>query len=311
MAGSMTSMQRSQRERVDPGLLLPGAGTAVVAVASYSNDRAPAPAPSAGHGVVARYARGEDYHLALRRDLERLADQIQQFTGDAALQYRIAVDSTPLLERELAMAAGVGFIGKNCMLITPGVGSFTVLGVLLLRQRLTPDAPATPRCGRCTRCIDACPTSALRAPRVLDARRCISCLTIEHRGPVPTQLRASIAPWVFGCDACQEACPYNRAAPARAPAHPALLPDDAGAAALPLDWLLRLGAGDYRRLRRGRALGRAPQWQWVRNAALAAATPQNLAQPAILAALEHAAAHPHAEVQDAARWALGRRAARG
>ena len=267
MAGSMAYMHRDPSSRCDPTSLMSTARTAVVVVASYA---AGGPLPGEGQGIIARYARGLDYHLVLRQRLDLLAGRVSEIVGRPT-PARVAVDTSPLLERELAMAAGVGFIGKNAMLITPGVGSYTVLGTLLLPLELPPDPPSRVRCGRCTVCLDACPTGAFAGPRVLDSRRCVSYLTIEHRGEVEQGLGEKLAPWVFGCDACQEACPYNARAACKGLAMDQLAPSDANAGLVDLAHLLSLRSGDYRRLVRGRALNRVPRPMWQRNAALVSA----------------------------------------
>ncbi|PKN48556.1 MAG: tRNA epoxyqueuosine(34) reductase QueG [Deltaproteobacteria bacterium HGW-Deltaproteobacteria-20] len=188
-----------------PGIL-PGARS-VVCVAQRYAVRLPGDPPGMV-GRIARYARGLDYHKHVRRRLRKLADFVRSLEPGAVA--RPLVDTAPVLERAWAARAGLGFLGKNGMLIRPGLGSFTVIGEVVTSVRLTPDAPMMPRCGRCTACLRACPTEAFVSPYVLDARRCISYLTIEHRGA--WQADARVAPWLFGCDVCQEVCPFNRAA---------------------------------------------------------------------------------------------------
>ena len=263
MAAEMAYMEHGQRD--DPRSLMSEARSAVVVVASYATPDGPAPGP--GQGLLARYARGQDYHVVLRRRLEFLRLRVCELVG-RDVPARAAVDTSPLLERELAMAAGVGFIGKNTMLITPGVGSYTVLGVLLLDLDLPPDAPARARCGRCELCLEACPTRALVEPWCLDSRRCVSYLTIEHRGEVAEELRPGVAPWVFGCDACQEACPHNARAASKGLALEELVPEAPDAGVVDLGALMGLRSGAYRRLVRGRALNRVPRRMWQRNAGL-------------------------------------------
>ncbi len=265
MAGDMAYMAHGPRD--EPLSLMPEARSALVVVASYAVPDGPAPGP--GQGLLARYARGQDYHLVLRKRLEALRLRVCELAG-REVAARAAVDTSPLLERELAMAAGVGFIGKNTMLITPGVGSYTVLGVLLLDLDLPPDPPARARCGSCELCLDACPTRALVEPWCLDGRRCVSYLTIDYRGEVPAELRPGVAPWVFGCDTCQEACPHNARASAKGLALEELAPASADAGLVDLDVLMSLRSGAYRRLVRGRALNRVPRRAWQRNAALVA-----------------------------------------
>ena len=303
-AAQMGFFARHPARRCQPAALLPAARSALVVAASYATeDLVPRPAP--GEALVARYARGADYHHVLRQRLGRLLEQITALTGQPPLA-RVAVDTSPLLERELAMAAGVGFIGKNSMLISPGVGSYTVLGTLLLSLDLPPDAPARAGCGRCRLCLDACPTGALVEPYVVDSRRCISYLTIEHRGVLDPSLAQSLAPWIFGCDACQEVCPHNARAGVKGLAMDDLTAADPAAGLLQLEQLLALRSGGYRRLVRGRALSRVPRRLWQRNAALLAADPWHHSRGALLPGIRRLAEEPRAPAGEAARWALSR-----
>ncbi len=225
MHGSMHWMERHLDVRADPASLLDGA-RAIICVA----DRYEPPRPSEHEpGRIAAYARGRDYHRVIKKRLHGLADAWRARHPDAA--FRVCVDTAPLLERPIAEAAGLGRVGKNTLLIDPGIGSWMLLGEVMttLDIAATPDTQDDP-CGTCTRCIDACPTQAL-TPWSLDARLCISALTIEHRGTIPESLHAEIGAWIFGCDTCQTVCPHNaptrrtRAAPVRAdyaPRHAAL-----------------------------------------------------------------------------------------
>jgi epoxyqueuosine reductase len=210
-AGEMNYLARGQERRRDTRLSVP---------ASRARTEARAPAASAvvvaldygGHepeGPVARYARGADYHDVLERRLGELHAWMEQTLG-RAVAGKPYVDTGPVLERDLARRAGLGWFGKNTMLIDPARGSFFFLGALLVGEALAPDAPfAADRCGTCTRCLDACPTDAFVAPRVLDATRCVSYLTIEQRGGIPEALRASVGERLYGCDVCQSVCPFN------------------------------------------------------------------------------------------------------
>lgn len=193
------------KKRVDPAQLLPAAKSVIVIAVNYYRD---VPETPAGHGRIARYANGRDYHKVLKKLLKQLAAFIQERHPDAAV--RPCVDSAPLLEKAYAVRAGLGFIGKNTTLITPQFGSFVLLGELLTDLELHYDQPATGTCGTCTRCLDACPTDAFAGPRELDAKRCISYLTIEHKGPIPKEFHKPMGNLIFGCDICQEVCPYNQ-----------------------------------------------------------------------------------------------------
>jgi len=209
MAATMTYLQRQAKRRMAPSTIVPGATRAIVVTRNYFTDDSP---PVPGTGRVAKYARGQDYHHTLRRPLEHLAKFVVALGGAHTIA-RCYVDAGPVPERELAQRAGLGWIGKNTMLLRPRDGSFFFLASVLTNLELALDLPFTAdRCGTCRRCLDACPTAALPDARVLDARRCISYLTIEHRDEVPVQLRPLIGGWLFGCDICQDVCPWNRKA---------------------------------------------------------------------------------------------------
>ncbi len=204
-AGTMRYLHRQARRRKDPRLIVPQALAVVVALDNYFEDADPAPAAAP---KVARYARGEDYHRVTVRRLEQLAGFLRERGARVA---RTGADSGPVPERELARRAGLGWIGKNTMLIRPDAGSFFFIGTVFTDLALSSDPPFEPdHCGSCTRCLDACPTGAFVEPRVLDATRCISYLTIEHKGPVPESLAPRLDGWVFGCDICNEVCPWNQ-----------------------------------------------------------------------------------------------------
>ncbi|HEX9730332.1 MAG TPA: tRNA epoxyqueuosine(34) reductase QueG [Gemmatimonadales bacterium] len=206
MAGSMTYMGRQAGRRKHPASILDGADRCVVVVKYYSGAE---PDHPVDHGHVAKYARGRDYHDALRAPLEQLGGYIREL-GGARAKARTFIDAGPVPERELAQRAGLGWIGKNTMLIDPRRGSYSLIGSVLTDVDLAVD-PAFPadHCGNCTRCLDACPTDAFVAPRVLDARRCISYLTIEYRGTIEPELARQMGDWTFGCDVCQDVCPWN------------------------------------------------------------------------------------------------------
>ena len=202
----MDYMTQHQALRLDPRQLEPGSLSVIVVLKNYFQ-----PLDLLPGGVrLARYAQHLDYHDVLRERLRLLAQQIEALLG-SPVRARPATDSAPLLERSLAQAAGLGWRGKNTMLIHPQLGSFFLLAELLVDHPLEPSAyePVPDRCGRCSRCLDVCPTGALVSPGVLDARRCISYLTIEHRGPIPYELRPLILDYMFGCDLCQDVCPWN------------------------------------------------------------------------------------------------------
>jgi epoxyqueuosine reductase len=211
--------------------------------------------------AIARYARGLDYHNHLRRRLRKLAARLRAMAPGA--QARPMADTAPVLERAWASRAGLGFIGKNGMLICPGIGSHVLLGEVVTSLDLPPDAPLAERCGACTRCLDACPTRAFDSPYVMDARRCVSYLTIELRGPMPEPLRAEVGGHLFGCDECQDACPYN-AAP-QAAGSPAYAPLERWRSTT-LEAIAELDEAGHARLVEGSAVRRARREGLVRNA---------------------------------------------
>ena len=208
LAGEMSYLSGRRGElRADPRSLLPAARSVICVGKLYHVE-----GETRG---IARHAWGEDYHGVVRRGLKRLVERLVG-AGAGSFEGKICVDTAPLLERSYARRAGLGWIGKNTCLIREGFGSWFVLGELLVSLELEPDSAPPDRCGDCTQCIEACPTRALiPAERgyFLDARRCISYLTIERRGPVPEELRDRMGEWVYGCDVCQEVCPWNRGAP--------------------------------------------------------------------------------------------------
>jgi epoxyqueuosine reductase len=284
--------------------LLATARSLIVVALAY--DRADPIAPDRLlRGRIARYARGEDYHLVLRDRLVVLADRIAAALGSPVAS-RPCVDSAPVLEREWAERAGIGFIAKNTMLIAPGLGSYVVLGELLVDAELAataPGEPLRPRCGACRSCLDACPTRAFVDAYVLDARRCISYLTIEHRGAIPRELRPAIGTWVFGCDVCQEVCPFNAGSGAGAAVvDPGLRPRSLDHALPDLVALAAKGANQLRRLVKRTALRRVPRDALLRNVAVALG---NTGDPRAIPALVGLLGHPAAVVRSHAVWALG------
>jgi epoxyqueuosine reductase len=212
MHGDMEWMESSAEARSDPCRLLPGCRSVIVVAASYRTSHEPSTARRDGTVWISRYAWGRDYHRVLKKRLVRLGRWLESTTGESA--WRACVDTAPILEREWAARAGLGWIGKSTMLLNRRLGSELFLGVLLSAARIEPDSPAPDHCGGCTACLDACPTGAFVAPRVLDARRCVAYLTIEHRREIPREFRSGIEDMVAGCDRCNEVCPFTRKAPA-------------------------------------------------------------------------------------------------
>lgn len=265
-AGTMRYMHRQAPRRKEPAEITQGATRVVVVLYNYAHDVEPE--PSAG-GRVARYARGVDYHRGLRPALEGLARYVAGLGSPDSVAEPF-VDAGPVPERELAQRAGLGWIGKNTMLIDPARGSFTLLASVLTDVDLAVDAPfGADRCGSCTRCLEACPTNAFPKPRVLDATRCISYLTIEYRGDIPAELAARMEDWVFGCDVCQDVCPWNEKF-ARS-GEDTLLALDHERAWLPLDAFDRLDESGFERAYGLTPLERPGLAGMRRNTAIAAA----------------------------------------
>lgn len=273
--GTMAWLARDPDTRLDPSRLLPGARSIIMVGDLYvpRGGGAGAEKTPPGHGKIARYARGADYHDVMKRRLHALCDGLRQ--EHPSEQFRACVDTAPLMEREHAARAGLGWVGKHTLLINPVLGSYFFLGGVV--TTLAIDAPpeqaqTTDHCGTCTRCIDACPTGAI-APYSVDASRCIAYLTIENRGPEPAGLPAAREGWLFGCDICQEVCPHNspreegRAPP---PASPAYTPR---IGAIPLEAVAEWTGEDRNGACRGSAMKRATLEMWKRNASACAAQP--------------------------------------
>ena len=302
LAGPMGYLTDARMEaRADPRHLLESARSVLCVGKLYKTEE---PDPGPGAGKVSRYAWGAgDYHDVLRSALERLAGRLKEFWGE--FEYRICVDTAPLLERAYAQAAGLGWIGKNTCLINQPLGSWFFLGEILTSVALPADTPPPGRCGSCTRCIDVCPTQAL-VPNTgaagpawqLDARLCISTLTIEQRGATPEPTRAGQGNHLFGCDLCQEVCPWNRRAPstqesAFQPVNARLDPGE----------MAGLSRAEFRARFRRTPLERARYEGWLRNVATAMG---NSGERRYRAALERLAASDDAGVAEHARWALER-----
>ena len=292
--------------RADLRALLGEARTLIVVAIAYER-RDPVPPDRLLRGKIARYARGEDYHLVMRDKLVALADRVAAELGRPVAS-RPCVDSAPVLEREWAERGGLGFVAKNTMVIAPGLGSYVVLGELLVDVELpatAPAEPAKPRCGSCRACLDACPTRAFSDAYTLDARRCISYLTIEHRAAIPRELRPAIGTWVFGCDVCQEVCPFN--AGEGEPPDALLRPRSLDHALPDLVALASKGANQLRQYVRRTALRRVSRESLLRNVAVALG---NTGSPDAIPALRGLLAHRSPIVRAHAAWALGRLRAR-
>lgn len=280
--GSMSWLERCIEERLDPAALLPGAKSIIMVADVYASERRDATVSTAGRGRIARYARGDDYHVVIRKRLHRLCDALRlRHPGE---EFRAFVDTAPVLEREHALRAGLGWIGKHTLLIHPDLGSWLLLGGVLTTMKIEPieeQSVMPDHCGTCTRCIDACPTQAI-TPYSMDARRCISYLTIEHRDAIPAGLHALMGDWIFGCDICQEVCPHNRVRSGERDVLPAYRPRRDSFNLLDvLGW----SDEDRRRAASRSALKRAKLSMWKRNALIAAANAVPLADAATARAL--------------------------
>jgi epoxyqueuosine reductase len=298
-AGAMAYLDRHADARRHPRAVLAQVRSVVMLAMNYKP-----PGKDARHlppltGRIARYARGVDYHELLWRRLDELLAWLQG--KRPGCNGRGVVDTAPLLERDFARRAGLGWFGKNTMLLNKQLGSYFFLAALLLDLELTPDPPhTTQHCGTCTACLDACPTEAFVAPGQLDARRCISYLTIELRGPIADHLRQPLGEWAFGCDICQEVCPWNKKPPA---GDEAALQQHFPGGSIDLVELLALSEEEFRRRFRDSPLWRPRRPGMLRNAALVLG---NRGDPAALPALENAARDADPVVAAAARWALER-----
>ncbi|MGA3008166.1 MAG: tRNA epoxyqueuosine(34) reductase QueG [Opitutaceae bacterium] len=309
----MAWMERTAEKRAQPGLVLPGARSAILLGVNYWRGKKPDPKGPAP--VWARYALHDDYHDTLKAGLVAAGKAIEGIFGASPADYRYYADTGPVLERGWAARAGLGFVGKNTMLISRRYGNWLLLASILTRVELAPDPPLKKKsekrssgpdgqvgllCGKCTRCMDACPTAALPRPGVLDARRCISYQTIENRGIIPRELRPGIGPRVYGCDLCLEVCPWNRFARA---AQSGLLTARSEIADLSLRELLELTPARFAEVFRGTAIKRVKLAGLLRNACVAAG---NSGDKGLLGPLAQLAGHPSPVVRAHAVWAVFR-----
>ena len=301
----MDWMERTAAKRVDPELVLGGVRSAVLLGINYLG-----PSPASGGGPAwARYSLHADYHDSVKPALAAAGRLLEETCGAAAGDYRYYVDTGPVLERAWAARAGVGFVGKNAMLISRTHGNWLFLATILTRVPFEPDPPVSRRaepgavgalCGRCTRCMDACPTQAFAGPGVLDARRCVSYQTIENKGVIPAALRPGIGNRIYGCDTCLEVCPWNRFAHE---GRRMLLASRADLAALTLREILALTPERFASVFRGTAVKRLKLRGLLRNACVVAG---NSADASLLGDLLPLASHPEPVVRAHAVWAVGR-----
>lgn len=291
---------RNLERRADPKAILPECRSILVLAMNYL-PKAQQPDLADPSYKVARYAQGDDYHEVIPARLEKLVEKIEGWYG-GPFAYRLYTDTGPLLEREFAQRAGLGWIGKNTCLINPQKGSYYFLAEILLGLDLPPDDPiTTDHCGSCTRCLEACPTSCILEDRTIDARHCISYLTIELRGAIPADLRADLDGWLFGCDICQQVCPWNQRF--AQPSQEAAFQARPNLVDLQASDFMTLTEPEYRKSFSGSPLKRAKRAGLARNAAAAAGGRQDSTSlPSLRSALLN---DPNENVRQHAAWALG------
>lgn len=289
-AGEMQWMERGAEKRVDPQQVLPGARSIIIVALNYWQGAETAPRTP---GRIARYAWGDDYHETMLEKLEQLSAFLTELGGTQ----KCYVDTGPILERDHAAEAGIGWHGKSTMLIDPKLGTWFFLGEILTTLDLPADQPQLPRCGSCRRCITACPTGAITEPHRLDARRCISYLTIELKGSIPLELRPLIGDRIYGCDDCLEACPWNRFAAVSREAAFAAGP----AVGMRLRDYLALDEAGFRSLFRRSPIKRIKRRGFLRNVCVALG---NVGDESDLPALERAAIDPESLISEHAVWAI-------
>jgi len=309
-AGEMEYLARRQQERVDPRRVLEGARS-IVAVSLLQDPAIAATSPGRTVGTIARYAGGDDYHEVLRERLRAYEEGLRALAG-RSIRSRSYVDTGPVLERAHCARAGLGWIGKNTCLIDPELGSHLLLGVVITDLALRPSSPEPDHCGTCRACLDACPTQAIVEPYVLDATRCLSYATIEQRGAIPEPMREAQGNRVFGCDLCQEVCPWNTRSGRRVPPDPFSLRERLAPRpewrAPALEWLLSLDEEGWRRATRGTAMRRPGHRGMLRNALVAAG---NSDEPELIPLLRRHAGSDDPLLTDHAAWALARISQRG
>lgn len=295
--GAMNYMQRGEEKRCDPKRILLGARSIIVlAVNYYQGAQAQTAAPRQGRGRIARYAWGDDYHDVIGAKLDNIDGFLRKFGG----QQKCYVDTGPVLERDHAAEAGIGWHGKSTMLINERLGTWFFLSEVLTTIELPPDDPVPERCGTCNRCIAACPTGAIMAPHRLDARRCISYLTIELKTAIPIELRPLVGDRIFGCDDCLDACPWNRFAQASAEAAFFTRPSMTH---MSLRDYLELTETQFRAIFKNSPIKRIKRRGFLRNVCVALG---NVGMPSDVAALERAAADPEPLIAEHAAWAIER-----
>ena len=292
--GEMSYMQRGEEKRCDPQKVLPGAKSIVVLALNYFQGNESRRSQTAATGRVARYAWGDDYHDLMAKKL----DKIDQFLGGFGGRQKCYVDTGPILERDHAAQAGIGWHGKNTMLIDERLGTWFFLAEILTTLELPADQPVQDRCGTCERCIKVCPTGAITAPHRLDARRCISYLTIELKGSIPLELRPLIGDRIFGCDDCLDVCPWNRYAQI---SHETAFSARESTTSMSLREYLELTDAEFRQLFKNSPIKRIKRRGFLRNVCVALG---NAGDVSDLPALNRAAADSEPLIAEHARWAI-------
>jgi epoxyqueuosine reductase len=297
--GEMAWMEARADQRASPQGLWPEAKSVIALAMSYAPATDPlALAQAKDRGRISVYAQGADYHKVVKKALKAMG---RWLADEAGCQLKVFVDTAPVMEKPLSVAAGIGWQGKHSNLLSREHGSWLFLGVIYTTLDLEPDHPAEPHCGSCTRCIDACPTGAIIAPNMVDARRCISYLTIEHAGPIPREFREAIGNRIYGCDDCLAVCPWNRFA-TEAQANKAFAPRPELIAPALAD-LLALDDASFRELFSGSPIKRIGVNRMIRNCLIAAG---NSGDPSLGPSVERHLESEDPVVVDAARWALER-----
>ena len=292
--GEMNYMERGEEKRCDPQKVLPDARSILVLALNYFHRDLQAVDTPAATGRIARYACGDDYHNLIESKLDKIDEFLREFGG----QQKCYVDTGPVLERDHAAQAGIGWHGKSTMLINERLGTWFFLAEVLTTLELPPDEPVPDRCGTCERCIKACPTGAITAPHRLDARRCISYLTIELKGPIPLELRPLVGNRIFGCDDCLDACPWNRFAQVSRETGFSARPATVG---IPLRDYLSLNDDEFRVLFRNSPIKRIKRRGFLRNVCVALG---NVGDSSDLSALERATADSERLIAEHATWAI-------
>ena len=294
--GDMDWMAKAPERRRDPRVVLPGAQSVVVLALNYHQQRPPESGEAGARGEIARYAWGDDYHDVIEKRLKRFCAELESRFGGTHRRY---VDYGPVLERDFASDAGMGWNGKSTVQIHRRFGTWFFLAEIITTLELEPDEPESDHCGKCTACIDACPTQAITAPRRLDALRCISYLTIENKGAIPEEFRTAIGNRIFGCDDCLDVCPWNRFAKESQEAKFAARDYVSG---MPLREFLRLDDEEFRTLFRRSPVKRIKLHRFLRNVCVALG---NVGAADDLPDLRKAAEDPDPLVAEHAQWAIG------